>query len=540
MRIALYGLPCAGKTTILSSLEDVRIVNGSAELNKMSNGSFKTLSEDQKNRLRIEYIKFLMSLTDELVISDGHYSFLDNVVFTEDDAKAYDVFIYLFCSAETLLSRYACSEKNQKYAELSISRIEQWQSFEIERLRSECHKKDKDFYAINGEEISPSDFARFIDKIKRGYSSHKLAEEIVCKIRSVYPEPCRLSLVDGDKTLIIQDSFRVCSNGYKTKTFDGDFYTGYQSLVFDAEEKNVAYDYSLLNSIEVNEQVYTRIQNEPYFVISAGITKLWEELAIIHQFKNVIANPLISADTKFYIVKLLKLAGYSIIAYGDSKNDLYMLHEADEGYLCTTQKLSRSLKGADTRNLHLIYDKTSVVLNSCCASEITDEVAVCKSISGINGCRLAAAHFSLGKKLGTEIAKVIPSDDAAVLVLERGGRFFGDGIYMSFGGRFFPYNPSTEELPHIDATTIVIVDSVINTGKSLIAVIQQLRIANPSAEIIIASNVIQEKAVPLFQNYKVFAVRISSNSFKGKNQATQIGNTGPDTADRLFNLIKQQ
>ena len=105
MRIALYGLPCAGKTTILSSLEDVRIVNGSAELNKMSNGSFKTLSEEQKNRLRIEYIKFLMSLTDELVISDGHYSFLDNVVFTEDDAKAYDVFIYLFCSAETLLSR---------------------------------------------------------------------------------------------------------------------------------------------------------------------------------------------------------------------------------------------------------------------------------------------------------------------------------------------------------------------------------------------------------------------------------------------------
>ena len=80
---------------------------------------------------------------------------------------------------------------------------------------------------------------------------------------------------------------------------------------------------------------------------------------------------------------------------------------------------------------------------------------------------------------------------------------------MSFGGRFFPYNPSTEELPHIDATTIVIVDSVINTGKSLVDVIQRLRLTNPLAEIIIASNVIQEKAVPLFQNYKVFAIRIS-------------------------------
>ena len=107
MRIALYGLPCAGKTTILSTLSDVRVVNGSAELNKMSNGSFNSLSDKEKNHLRVEYIRFLMNLTDEVVLSDGHYAFLDNVVFTEDDAKAYDVFIYLFCPPETLLNRYA-------------------------------------------------------------------------------------------------------------------------------------------------------------------------------------------------------------------------------------------------------------------------------------------------------------------------------------------------------------------------------------------------------------------------------------------------
>jgi shikimate kinase len=540
MRIALYGLPCAGKTTILSTLSDVRVVNGSAELNKMSNGSFNSLSDKEKNHLRVEYIRFLMNLTDEVVLSDGHYAFLDNVVFTEDDAKAYDVFIYLFCPPETLLNRYACSEKNQKYAELSISRIERWQSFEIERLRYECHRNDKDFYVINGDTVSPCDFASFIEKIKGGYSSYGLAAETVQKIRNAYPDPCSLNLVDGDKTLIIQDSFRVCSNGYLTKTFDGDFYTGYQSLVFDAEVKNIVFDYTRLNRIEVNEQVYSRIQHAPYFVISAGITELWDALSKIYGFKNVIASPLISADTKFFIVKLLKLAGYSVIAYGDSKNDLYMLHEADEGYLCTAQKLSKSLRGADTRKLHLIYDKREVVLNSICAAEILDEVAVCKSNSGINGNRLATAHFSLGKRIGEEIAKVIPSDDSAVLVLERGGRFFGDGVYMTFGGRFFPYNPSKDSFPSIDASVIVIVDSVINTGRSLIEVIQRIKVSNPSAEIIIATNVIQEKAVPLLQDYKVFAVRVSSNSFTGKNQATQIGKTGPDTADRLFNLIRQQ
>ena len=369
MRIALYGLPCAGKTTILSSLKNVRVVNGSQELNKMSGGTFNTLAEEEKNNYRIKYIEFLMSLTDDLILSDGHYSFLENVVFTEQDAQAYDVFIYLFCSAETLLSRYACSDKNKKYAELSIARIEQWQNFEIEHLRYECHRNNKDFYAVNGEDLTAEDFAMFLEKINGGYSSYSIAEAIVKRIIEAYPNPCTMCLVDGDKTLIVQDSFRVCSKGCKTTIFDGNFYTGYQSLMFAEEEKKIEYDYEFLDTIEINHQVYDIIKNNPYFVISAGITELLTRLARIHNFKNVIASPLISADTKYYIVKLLQNKGYVIKAYGDSKNDLYMLQAANEGYLCTAERLSRSHVGANMSNLRLIYDKSLVVLNESYATE---------------------------------------------------------------------------------------------------------------------------------------------------------------------------
>ena len=111
---------------------------------------------------------------------------------------------------------------------------------------------------------------------------------------------------------------------------------------------------------------------------------------------------------------------------------------------------------------------------------------------------------------------------------------------MTFGGKFCPHNPSKEDLPAIQESTVVIVDSVINTGQSLLKVIEKLKAANQNVEIIIVANVIQEKALPLLQDYKVYAIRVSSNAFKGVNQATQIGNTGPDTADRLFNLIKTQ
>ena len=105
--------------------------------------------------------------------------------------------------------------------------------------------------------------------------------------------------------------------------------------------------------------------------------------------------------------------------------------------------------------------------------------------------------------------------------------------------KFFVYS-SKEELPTIQESTIVIVDSVINTGRSLLKVIEKLKAANQNVEIIIVANVIQEKALPLLQDYKVYAIRVSSNAFKGMNQATQKGNTGPDTADRLFNLITTQ
>ena len=126
------------------------------------------------------------------------------------------------------------------------------------------------------------------------------------------------------------------------------------------------------------------------------------------------------------------------------------------------------------------------------------------------------------------------------LVLERGGRFFGDGVYMGAGGIFYSMNPKQDDAPVINTERVVIVDSVINTGKSIMRIIDELKNHNPGIDVIIAANVIQNEAVELFKDYLVFATRLSKNSFVGVNQSKQTGKTGPDTADRLFNLIKQR
>lgn len=71
-------------------------------------------------------------------------------------------------------------------------------------------------------------------------------------------------------------------------------------------------------------------------------------------------------------------------------------------------------------------------------------------------------------------------------------------------------------------------------------IVDEVKTHNPGIDVIIAANVIQNEAVKLFKDYLVFTIRVSENSFVGVNQSQQTGRTGPDTADRLFNLIEKR
>lgn len=213
--------------------------------------------------------------------------------------------------------------------------------------------------------------------------------------------------------------------------------------------------------------------------------------------------------------------------------------EADKGFLYIGKRISRSLKNESLSGLVPIYDHSLVILADE-DEEVQADIAICKSNSGISGSRLAAAHVRLGEKIGRHIAAVFPEKNTSILVLERGGRFFGDGVYMGAGGIFYSMNPKQDDAPVINTERVVIVDSVINTGKSIMRIIDELKNHNPGIDVIIAANVIQNEAVELFKDYLVFATRLSKNSFVGVNQSKQTGKTGPDTADRLFNLIKKR
>ena len=128
-------------------------------------------------------------------------------------------------------------------------------------------------------------------------------------------------------------------------------------------------------------------------------------------------------------------------------------------------------------------------------------IEITKSNSGISGPELAKAHIELGRLLSAYLP--VEPMDTTVVAMMRGGIFFAQGIYFGLGCKFQLFDPIK---PILDSDTLI------------------------------ASCVINEKAVPFFQD-QLYTVRVSNNSFVGSNIKKQEGGKGPDTTMRLFNLI---
>ena len=344
MRIGFYGLPCAGKTTILSTLKNIEVLSGS-DLLKELKPDFHTCKEWEKEEVRKELAKSLFKI--ENFIMDGHYAFGKNVVFTEEDGNLYDVFLYRYVNAEEIKKRMMDSKKNIKYVN---NDIEAWQLFEMESLREYCHMHNKDFYVVDSQD--DFEIKTFIDSILCGFSCVEKAKQIVNSIH----EQDEITLIDGDKTYIKEDSTGIL--GYKTHIFDGNFYTGFQSWKHHRD----FYDYLRCidcmdlskYSLTRNEKVLNKIKRNQ-IILTTGYYGMYKQIEKEDSIQVMHGND-ICADTKYFVTKFLQEKGNKVIAFGDSMNDYYMLKQADEGYLVKKEDgiISSSLKGKNMEGIYYV------------------------------------------------------------------------------------------------------------------------------------------------------------------------------------------
>lgn len=158
---------------------------------------------------------------------------------------------------------------------------------------------------------------------------------------------------------------------------------------------------------------------------------------------------------------------------------------------------------------------------------VKELIAITKSGSGVSGPVLAKAHMELGELLGECFIGLDP-DDTTIVAMLRGGLFFAEGMYFKLGCKFRVYDPKREKFIRPKTQNVILVDSVINTGKTISDIFEP--------NMLVACCVINEKAVGFFDK-QLYSIRVSDNSFVGSNIVSQEGNKGPDTTMRLFNLI---
>ena len=148
MRIGLYGMPTSGKTHILDQIDFIDVLVGSRLLREYA-PDFDARDEAGREQARKAVAELM--LEKETFIMDGHYAFGDEIAFTEEEGKMYDVYLYLYISPEILQSRMMGSAKNQKYLKYNLK---QWQDTEITGLRAYCHQNNKDFYVLDNPPIN--------------------------------------------------------------------------------------------------------------------------------------------------------------------------------------------------------------------------------------------------------------------------------------------------------------------------------------------------------------------------------------------------
>ncbi len=130
-----------------------------------------------------------------------------------------------------------------------------------------------------------------------------------------------------------------------------------------------------------------------------------------------------------------------------------------------------------------------------------------------------------GIKTGSELAD---KNNIVIFALMRAGLYAAEGVRSVFtDSQFFP---GTEiDSNDLEDKIIIVVDAVINTGKSIEKAIEHLR-KSKAKKIFVATLIMQKDALHFADKYSdiyFYALRVSENKYVGKG--------GTDTGNRLFN-----
>jgi uracil phosphoribosyltransferase len=169
----------------------------------------------------------------------------------------------------------------------------------------------------------------------------------------------------------------------------------------------------------------------------------------------------------------------------------------------------------------------------------------------VHGNELARLHRKIGFTLGKQFLNTLPLKEVSVtnpqgkqgtdfsldcsnvtiICILRAGLYIAEGVRKSFGlsDHVYMLSSSPQDIKSnlLKGRDLVLVDSVINSGKTLM---QYIDVCNEAASISVISLVMQNKFRKVidekYPDYNFIISRVSKNSYVGKGQT--------DTGNRLF------
>ncbi|GES63612.1 hypothetical protein ATEIFO6365_0007029900 [Aspergillus terreus] len=310
----------------------------------------------------------------------------------------------------------------------------------------------------------------------------------------------------------------------------------------------------------------------------------------------------VSPEVKGALVEHLQTTHkVEVWAFGDSPLDLNMLKNADQSIVVVGDEATRS-KSMDRALADAIKDGLRVrqVLLPISATprldaatlpimKLTDQVFVDSLLSrrgnlhivhateknaakllmtpmrdaALAGPGLREAHRQCGRYLALEYVSdligVEPCDilhvqghttngfrlareeRTLIVALMRGGEPMAFGINDAFPRAMFLHASTPDDVQShhlLGLSAVVLVDSVVNNGKTVVSFVQHIRSLDANVRIVVAAGVVQAQAVSSYSaiqalarygELSVVALRLSDNKYTGSG--------GTDTGNRLFNTV---
>ncbi|KAI1274066.1 uracil phosphoribosyltransferase-domain-containing protein [Xylaria sp. FL0933] len=520
------------------------------------------------------------------------------IVCTLWDLDVYTHILYLDVCAELIAQRRQ-DDTQRTRPPTSINHLRKWHDTEKTKLRRLCRNCGILFGLLSVQRTLVYKASAFL----RDFRLHTEAYNLLCAERELdeilgADRTLQMMVFDADKTLAPEDTaelFWVNHPSDDTRLFKGLFsgplgysYTAFRQAALLYEETAEESDFDGLCTI-VASAVHVRPEFLALLRLAAEQDHVLEAEGLSKTTKVIgggrIADGLVVTDTvKAGVVSRLRdIHHLYVVAFGDSPLDLPMLRAADHAIVVVGEKSSRSKtmdaalyramerdglrpsQALPPSHVSTRLDVADLPVISIDDPEFIKSIPTCRrrpSIpsssvlhatgrnvtkllmtptrdANVNGPNLREAHRRIGWYLAVEFLTELLT---SIVALMRGGEPMAFGVSDALPEAMFIHAKGPEDvlLRHLNGRrTVILVDSVVNSGKSVVQFVRRIRAICSKIRIVVIAGVVQAQSLTDTDlahmlahdtGLHLVALHLSDNRFTGQGAT--------DTGNRLFNLTR--